>query len=171
MTVKIRLPVPAYYRGPLYVDALMQRPERAGPVLGPVMLPVKGLGLIPYGAVDLDRNRLHLHAAFGSLAVIPRPVLFRVEGAPPGAAGLIAVSPRRADIALSSGGRLLIGPAPVVVLPLVLVANQHGSFEGWFHLPPDPRLEGITFYAQASCSTPECGPVPWFFSNGMQVDL
>jgi hypothetical protein len=136
-----------------------------------MMLPVKGSDLTPYGAVDLNRNRLHLHAEFGCITVFPPPVLFRVEGAPPGAAGVIAVSPRRTEIEFARGGRVLIGPAPIVVLPFALVADELGRFEAWLHLPPDPRLEGVTFYAQAASSTLKTGPEPWFFSNGMQVDL
>lgn len=171
VTFKMHLPVPAYYRGPIYVDALMQEPERFGRVLGPMMLPVKASGIAPYGTVDLNRNCLHLHAEFGSTTVFPPTVQFRVEGAIPGASGLIALSTNRTEIEFDMGGRLLIGPWPIVPLPYVFFANPAGRFWATLELPSDPRLAGMTFYAQAVSDSTDDSLQPWLFSNGIRVTI
>jgi len=169
--VILRLPVPLHYRGPLYVDVLMQKPERYACMFGRMMLPVKGADLTPYGTVDLDRNCLHLRAEFESRTVYPPPIRFDIEGARIGAPSVIAFSPLRTEVEFTMGGCLLIGPSPIVPLPKVLHADELGRVTATLALPYDPRLEGIVFYAQAASDSMDDSLQPWLFSNGVRIEL
>jgi len=169
VTFRIDLPVPAYYRGPVYVDVLMQHPEQFGPSLGPLMLPQEGEGIVPYGTVDLNRNRLSLIAEFGDVAVYPPNVRLRVEGAVPGSLGFIALSTTRTEITFDMGGRLLIGPWPIWMLPEVFTADERGRFETLLELPAELRVAGLTLYVQAVSDAMDESGEPWLFSNGVQV--
>jgi hypothetical protein len=168
---RLHLPVPAYYRGPVFVDVLMQHPERFGPSIGPMMLPVADTGIVPYGTVDLDRNRLNLLAETGDVAVVPSLIRLRVEGAVPGSLGLIALSPTRTEMTFDMGGRLLIGPWPIWLLPEVFQADERGRFETMLEIPAHQQVAGLTFYVQAVSDAMDGSAEPWHFSNGVQVTL
>ena len=156
----------SWYMDPVFVDAKVD--GRVVSSLGPLQLPLSDSGLTPFGAVDFNRNRLHLGARGDA-----RPgglIRFDVEGAIPGAASLIALSTGRTRIDFSAGGTLLIQPNDnLVAAPFM--ADSDGRFSVSFPIPSIPELRGVTFYTQAASETQTDDLVPWFFSNGIQVVL
>ena len=54
---------------------------------------------------------------------------------------------------------------------VVLPADADGRFSVSLPIPAIPEFKGITFFTQAASDTMTDDLEPWFFSNGIQVDL
>ena len=158
--------MPLTYGGPLCIDALMTGPDRYAVILGPLMLPVNGSGLQPYGRVDTDRNCVCLSCWTPSPVTVLPPIRLQIDRAPPGARVVFAVSPYRNVVTFSMGGRLLIGPAQIIPIGSDVV-NGIGRATMEFTVPPEVWDARIPLYVQAACDSFDDGPEPWFFTNGL----
>jgi hypothetical protein len=165
--VTVRLPAPLYFRGPLMVDALMEKTQRIGLMLGQIMLPEQGSGITPYGAVDLKANCLHLHAE-PAISFVPALHL-SVQGAPAHGSGLFVLSTECVRLPVF-GGTLCINPGACIWHSPILKADGAGCFETLFPVPSHPALVGKRFYFQAvAVGTKPSRPV--LFSNGIEVEV
>jgi len=155
----------SWYTDPVFVDFMVN--SHVVSTMGPFQLPVAGSGLTPYGSVDFGQNRLHLHARGD--ARVGGVIHFDAVGALPGAASAIALSTGKTRHEFSQGGILLIQAETMV--GVVLPADADGRFSVSLPIPAIPEFKGITFFTQAASDTMTDDLEPWFFSNGIQVDL
>lgn len=151
--------------GPLYLDVTDLESGVILRCVGPLQVPQYGSGLTPYGAVGSGNDQLHLRA--DGVAMPGTHVMFQVSGMQAGAAGVLGISPYRAEIA-TLGGTLRIGPE--LIIPMEFQANEDGTADVEYMI--DPEWMGVKFYAQAAAiDIKETGDERVLFSNGIEISL
>jgi hypothetical protein len=158
------LVAPFYYRANIWVDMVDEQTGLRFMQFGPIMRPDYGATVTPYGPNTLDRNRLSLVVTRG---LTPFAYPIDVWGGPPMTTGVVVLAAEQTRLELP-WGTILIGPAGLVPLP-AMQADEDGHLSTMLTVPPE--LVGYVIYAQAMVDSFEDSLTPWFFSQGVRLDI
>lgn len=128
-----------------------------------------GSGILPYGKIDSDRNRLALRMAGD--ARTGQTLTIVGERAIPEAMTVVAAAPTAQHAMTGLGGEILIGPFGITPVAPLVRADGAGRFAVQLSVPDNRELHGATFFLQAVSDSFEDSLEPWYLSNGLRVTI